>query len=230
MAKDLPYFKFFCSEWNDGDITLENFNIQGLFINVCSYYWSNECNVSFTKLKKKFSGFIDELEYLTKEKLIKVNNKDFVSISFLDEQRQERIKVSKSRSKGGKASAESRKKKKQEVNITSTQVEHVLKSSSTESQLLRREEKREEEILNIINNKAFLNTCLKDAQFMEVQSMQTKTNLDTIKKYLDIFEGKLIQTGEQKESLKQFKEHFTNWINKQEIVKVIPKKKQIRYF
>ena len=33
MAKDLPYFKFFCSEWNDGDITLEDFNLQGLFIN-----------------------------------------------------------------------------------------------------------------------------------------------------------------------------------------------------
>ena len=50
MAKDLPYFKFFCSEWNDGDITLESYKIQGLFINVCSYYWSNECDLSLIKL------------------------------------------------------------------------------------------------------------------------------------------------------------------------------------
>ena len=49
MAKDLPYFKFFCSEWNDGDITLESYEAQGVFINICSYYWSNECNVNFDK-------------------------------------------------------------------------------------------------------------------------------------------------------------------------------------
>ena len=64
MAKDLPYFKFFCSEWNDGDITLEDYETQGLFINICSYYWSNECDITFTKLKKKFKGYenlIDEL-------------------------------------------------------------------------------------------------------------------------------------------------------------------------
>ena len=54
MAKDLPYFKFFCSEWNDGDITLEDYEIQGLFINICSYYWSSGCEVSLQKVKKRF--------------------------------------------------------------------------------------------------------------------------------------------------------------------------------
>ena len=54
MAKDLPYFKFFCSEWSDGDITLEDFETQGLFINICAYYWSNECIVSLDKVNKKF--------------------------------------------------------------------------------------------------------------------------------------------------------------------------------
>ena len=51
MAKDLPYFKFFCSEWNDGDITLEDFKTQGLFINICSYYWSNECELRAFKIR-----------------------------------------------------------------------------------------------------------------------------------------------------------------------------------
>ena len=54
MAKDLPYFKFFVSEWNDGDITLEDFETQGLFINLCAYYWSNECEITLTKAIKKF--------------------------------------------------------------------------------------------------------------------------------------------------------------------------------
>lgn len=52
MAKDLPYFKFFCSEWNDGDITLESYKTQGIFINICSYYWSNECDVTLKNLKR----------------------------------------------------------------------------------------------------------------------------------------------------------------------------------
>ena len=57
MAKDLPYFKFFVSEWNDGDITLEDFQTQGLFVNLCAYYWSNECEITLTKAIKKFRKY-----------------------------------------------------------------------------------------------------------------------------------------------------------------------------
>ena len=57
MARELPYFKFFVSEWNDGDITLESLECQGLFINICSYYWSNECDLTIEKLLKKFKHF-----------------------------------------------------------------------------------------------------------------------------------------------------------------------------
>ena len=64
MAKDLPYFKFFCSEWSDGDITLESYEAQGLFINICSYYWSNECDVNYKKLLKKFRGYEDIINQL----------------------------------------------------------------------------------------------------------------------------------------------------------------------
>lgn len=63
MARDLPYFKFYVSEWNDGSITLEDFHTQGLFINICSFYWSRECVVTKEQLYKKFKGddAIDDL-------------------------------------------------------------------------------------------------------------------------------------------------------------------------
>lgn len=146
MAKDLPYFKFFCSEWTDGDITLEDYRVQGLFINVCSYYWSNNCDVSIVKLKKKFKQESETIDYLIKEDLIKVKGQDIL-ISFLDEQLDERIETSKIKSKGGKASAEARKLKKleQEKNKNLTENEHVLNSCSTETQLLREDKRREEE-------------------------------------------------------------------------------------
>ena len=102
MAKDLPYFKFFCSEWNDGDITLESYKTQGIFINICSYYWSNECDVTLKNLKKKFRSNTEDIDYLIKERLIK-SKEDYISISFLDEQCIERGKLSSTNSKNAKS-------------------------------------------------------------------------------------------------------------------------------
>ena len=145
MAKDLPYFKFFCSEWSDGDITLESYEAQGVFINVCSYYWSNECKVEHKKLLKKFRGSEEIISNLINENIFKIDEEQNVLISFLDEQQNERNKKSKIKSRGGKASAEARKlKKQQNVNTSSTEKEHVLNSCLTETQVLREEKRREE--------------------------------------------------------------------------------------
>ena len=107
MAKDLPYFKFFVSEWNDGDITLEDYKRQGLFINICSYYWSKECNVPTKVLYKKFKELIEDIDYLIYEGHLK-SLEGFIRISFLDEQKQERLKTSKKNSEAGKKSAQKR--------------------------------------------------------------------------------------------------------------------------
>lgn len=94
MAKDLPYFKFSVSEWNDGDITLCSLEAQGLFINLCSLYWSQEGNLSITKCKRRFKDCNTTVwDELTTEQIIKVDG-DQISISFLDEQFQERVKLS----------------------------------------------------------------------------------------------------------------------------------------
>ena len=107
MAKDLPYFKFFVSEWNDGDITLEDYKRQGLFINICSYYWSKECNVPTKVLYKKFKELIEDIDYLIYEGHLK-SLEGFIRISFLDEQKQERLKTSKKNREAGKKSAQKR--------------------------------------------------------------------------------------------------------------------------
>lgn len=139
MAKDLPYFKFYCSEWNDGDITLEDFNIQGLFINVCSYYWSNECNLTSKKLYKKFKESEKDVDYLISEGLIKVIDNE-IFINFLDEQSTERQRKSlinkENGSKGG------RPKKQTE---TENKPKALISLTETKGNKKRREEKREEE-------------------------------------------------------------------------------------
>lgn len=149
MAKDLPYFKFFVSEWNDGDITLEDFETQGLFINLCAYYWSNECEITLTKAIKKFRHISkDCFDNLISAEIIKVVD-DLIIINFLDEQKEERIQDSIRKSKGGKASVEARRLKKLAekqhlLNLSLTENEQVLNSCLTETQVLREEERREE--------------------------------------------------------------------------------------
>lgn len=85
MAKEIPYFKFYIGDWSNGDITLESFELQGVFINICAYYWSKDCSVTIDNVKKKFrqvSSHVDELITCNCLKIVGDN----ISISFLNEQ------------------------------------------------------------------------------------------------------------------------------------------------
>jgi len=156
VAKDLPYFKFFCSEWNDGDITLESFKIQGLFINVCSYYWSNECILTSKTLKKKFKSNIKDINYLIKEGLIKENENKNVSITFLDEQINNRGKLSNQNSINAKKRWD-KKKEESESNAS------ALNSHSEKDAIKRREDNiREDNIREeILNSQTWLEGILR---------------------------------------------------------------------
>jgi len=85
MAKELPYFKFYIGDWITGDVTLEDYETQGVFINLCAFYWAKDCEVSEELLYKKFRGYDDSIKTLIKSKIIKVINGN-LSISFLNEQ------------------------------------------------------------------------------------------------------------------------------------------------
>ena len=221
MAKDLPYFKFFCSEWSDGDITLESYEAQGVFINVCSYYWSNECKVEHKKLLKKFRGSEEIISNLINENIFKVDEEQNVLISFLDEQQNERNKKSKIKSRGGKASAEARKlKKQQNVNTSSTENEHVLNSCLTETQVLReekiREEKRREEKIVLKENPNKFKEVLKkfDESNFENTERSLKTNKENIRIKLEEFlEVEMLTPTFTNKPLGDVLKHFRNWLN-----------------
>lgn len=85
MGKEIPYFKFYINEWINGDITLEEIEIQGVFINVCCYYWSKDCDINIINLKKKFKQYQDQIDYLIQLDILKIKS-DKIIIEFLDEQ------------------------------------------------------------------------------------------------------------------------------------------------
>ena len=142
MAKDLPYFKFVISEWNDGDITLCSFQSQGLFINLCSLYWSQEGNLSFSKSKKRFKCK-KAWEELIKEEIIKIKN-DKISINFLDQQFSDRQKLSKQNSKNIKERWKGDKSDTSVSNSYNGRIDSVYNIEERRREKKREEEKREE--------------------------------------------------------------------------------------
>jgi len=148
MAKELPYFKFITSEWLDGEITLESLEVQGLFVNICALYWSKEGRVYLSKLKKRYrNADAESFEILIEEGFIQLND-DLVTISFLDEQLEERKAKSLTNSRNGKKGGRPRKPKKNptesEEKPTGLISESEEKPNQSQLEEKRREEKREE--------------------------------------------------------------------------------------
>lgn len=94
MAKELPYFKFFVSEWNDGRIVDCSLEAQGLFINLCSLYWSRLGALDdATAMRRLCHRNAKAYKELKKAGVLKVFE-ERISIDFLDEQLGERKQVS----------------------------------------------------------------------------------------------------------------------------------------
>jgi len=113
MAKELPYFKFQPSEWVTGDITLCSMEAQGLFINLCCFYWIKDCSISLANAQQRFSNHVTSLEELLSKEIFKVNSDNKIIIEFLDEQMQKFSDISAKRSKSGSMRAQANAKQMQ---------------------------------------------------------------------------------------------------------------------
>ncbi|HTH58278.1 MAG TPA: hypothetical protein VL728_19665 [Cyclobacteriaceae bacterium] len=135
MAKDYPYFKFYVSEYNEGDIQLCSWGAQGLFTNLCSFYWSKQGDLFLSKAKRHFKAPEKIWKELIEERVIKIVGEKIV-ISFLDEQLAEREIISKQNS-------DNVSKRYQKRTIEATPVE--IRSTDNSRLVYNKEEKRREE-------------------------------------------------------------------------------------
>lgn len=215
MARDLPYFKFIVSEYNDGDITLCSLEAQGLFINLCALYWSQEGNLSITKCKRRFNGCNTTVwDELINDGVIKVSG-DAIKISFLDEQFAERRKLSTI----NKQNVDKRWKKEGVDTV-------VLPSNNGGSSSVynieeRREEKKREEKKRdpddwfLTKADAFKHIrddelLIADCQMMlSGKGWRTVTAIDVVACLKQFLNGKVdIDTSDKKDVIK----HFKNWL------------------
>lgn len=97
MAKELPYFKFEPSEWDNGNIQICTRETKGLFIDLCSMYWSRLGELPYAlALQKLCAGNDNALHELQKHDIFGVVDGNIV-IEFLDEQLSEFHETSEKR-------------------------------------------------------------------------------------------------------------------------------------
>ena len=131
--KELPYLKFYTGEYLAGDITSCSLMAQGLFINICCYYWTKQGHYFLASAKQRFSNCEKEFKELINKEIIKTNENEII-ITFLDEQLKERKALSLKRSKAGRYGGLAKAKQ--------VSGKRVAKLSYIEEK--RREEKRKE--------------------------------------------------------------------------------------
>nr|AKH47483.1 hypothetical protein [uncultured marine virus] len=116
MAKELPYFRFTAQEWQNGDISLESYELKGLFIDLCAYYWISDCSTTLAKLEKKFKHDIKLIHKLINSEIIHHNEEtEYIQINFLNEQydvlSEQRKRRQNAGSRGGKQKSSNAKAK-----------------------------------------------------------------------------------------------------------------------
>lgn len=142
--KELPYFKFYCNEWITGNITFLDYETQGLFINLCAFYWSKNGSLKLNHAKLKFNRIKQKsFESLIEHEIIKINEHENIIINFLDEQMNERGKLSVTNSKNGALGGRPKKQIESENKPTALILESELKAKKSNIEEKRREEKKD---------------------------------------------------------------------------------------
>jgi hypothetical protein len=213
MAKELPYFKFEPNEWENGNIQILSREDKGLFIDLCAMYWARLGDLPLKlAIQKLCGGNAVAFNSLCEEEIIEVIDGN-IYIKFLSEQLGEFKDTSKTNSKNAKLRWD-------KVNNSKALSERnaVASKSQCDGNAIREEKIIEEKIKeNIINNAVFVSECKNSTQWIEVTAMQNKVTSDVVNIFLDTFESHLITMEEQKRTVKEYKEHFTHWMKKQDL-------------
>jgi len=199
MAKESPWFKFFTGEWANGSITLESYAAQGVFINVCCFYWSKQGDVTRKQLEKKIRSK-KELNILFDEGILKTEEQ-YVVIEFLDNQMIERVEKSKQASEAGKKSAKLRAEKaEQKSNARSTPVEIPFNENPTNKNKSKKENKNKsnKEVKEVVY---FPNDIILNEKYMEYLNFRKESKKPIVNSSVEANKKKLMKLAAQNSNI-----------------------------
>ena len=141
MAKELPYFKFEPNQWENGNIQICSREDKGLFMDLCSMYWSRLGDVPLKlAINKLCGGNATAFDSLIQEKIFTVID-GLICIDFLNEQLDEFDGTSKKNSENAKIGWVKRRQIKEESDRNAT-----ASKSQCENDAIREDKKRVEKI------------------------------------------------------------------------------------
>ena len=181
MAKELPYFQFEPAEYLAGNISFCSLKAQGLFVNLCSYYWQRSCQITKEQFLKRLN-YPNEFAELIEENIVELEN-DKIKIQFLDEQYLKATKQSKRNSingsKGGRPKKENPKK---------TDLKAKQNPNQSETKGIREDKIREDKIKSFLN--WFNNQKKKHTGTVGKFKMLSKTDQNNFKKLIKDYDYK----------------------------------------
>ena len=207
MAKELPYFQFEPAEYLTKDVSFCSLSAQGLFINICAYYWQRQCDLTREQFLRRFN-FINEFEELIKEGVIDVID-GIIKIKFLDNQYIKATEFSKEQSRKG--SLGGRPKKPNE-----SQTKAEIKPNESQTKAIR-EDKIIEDKIKENNSKA--NLEIRTLAFKEkLVPFKNKYEIELLKNFFQYWtEPNLSKTKMLFELQKTFdiERRLTTWASRQ---------------
>lgn len=138
MAKELPYFQFEPAEYLTKNISFCSIAAQGLFINICSYYWQRNCELTKEQILRRLNH-PNELQELIDESIISIEDNK-ITIKFLDNQRIEAIE----KSNKAKTSAKKRWNNKQNTSERNANASKTHKQNTSERNAIRKDNIRKD--------------------------------------------------------------------------------------
>lgn len=209
MAKELPYFKFEPNQWENGNIQFYNRAVKGLFIDLCSMYWSRLGELDYAlALQKLCNGDSSELDLLMQRDIFLIED-DKIVIEFLDEQLNDFQETNIKR-----RYAANKRWGNKEINANALQKQS--KSNAIRGEKIRKEKMKEDDIEkeNIYNDIEALKIhyLSKDKVLNAVvNNKENKTNsIDDLKIKLDLFCNDLTEQGRLSLTWKEFSSYFRN--------------------
>ena len=189
MAKELPYFKFEPNAWENGNIQMLSREDKGLFIDICSMYWSRLGELpEKLVIQKLCGGNANALNLLCEENIIELIDGN-IYIKFLTIQLSEFENKSDQNSKNAKEGWEKRRKQKEESKRNANALNPQSETYAIREEEIREEEIREEEIKE--NNKpptafSFYKALISNGaesklanEWLEVRKKKKFTNTET---------------------------------------------------
>ena len=141
MASELPFFKFEPNQWDNGNIQICTREDKGLFMDLCSMYWSRLGDLPLKlAVQKLCAGNASAFNSLIEENIFAVID-GFICIGFLNEQLAGFKNTSKQNSQNAKDGWDKRRKNK-----ASSVSDATASKPHSEVDAIREEERREDKI------------------------------------------------------------------------------------